>query len=98
MRRSHSNPLHGAQIEITGSGMLRQKSGEIQSFRKKREEEAKPVNIRNLVKEQRRKFLAQCEEENRFKEEQHAREKKIQKLRGSANNVIEEVSIEDDTS
>ena len=70
----------------------------MQSFKKKREEERKPVNMRDLIKEQRRKFLAQMEEENRLKEEQEAREKKIQKLRGATNNIIEEVSIEDDTS
>ena len=56
------------------------------------------MNMRELIKEQRRKFLAQQEEENRLKEEKEAREKKIQKLRGASENVIEEASMEEGSS
>lgn len=64
-KRSYSNPLMGAGIQITGKNQLLNKSQGLQAFKSKREEQGKPQNMKSVLAEQRRKFLQQKADEEK---------------------------------
>ena len=93
-RRSYSNPLMGAGIQITGTSQLLTKSDEMRFASRHAEENRKPINMKQLLMEQRRKFLAQQENEKKEKEKEMLRQAKLKKLRGNSVLVIDEASYE----
>ena len=85
--------MKGAGISITGSSNLINKSNHLGSLRSvKDEENRKPVNMAQLLMEQRKKFLQQQEEKKKENEKEVKRKEKIRKLRGPTILVIDEVS------
>lgn len=93
-RRCYSNPLMGAGIQITGTNQLLIKSDEMRFKAKRDEDNRKPINMKQLLAEQRRKFLAQQEEDRKEKEKELLRQAKLKKLRGNSVLIIDEASYE----
>lgn len=64
-------------------------------FKAKREDDnRKPINMKQLLMEQRRKFLAQQEEDKKEKEKEMMRQAKLKRLRGNSVLIIDEASYE----
>lgn len=70
------------------------KSDEMRFKAKRDEENRKPINMKQLLAEQRRKFLAQQEEDRKEKEKEALRQAKLKKLRGNSVLIIDEASYE----
>ena len=66
------------------------------SFKKKREEQdRKPINTKQLLAIQRKRALLEMEEQKEKADNEAARLRKLEEIRGDKANVIEEASYED---